>query len=118
MAAIPQKTVLETILEWSENRLLWQRDALRRIVSTGRLDPTDVSDLVELCKQEKGLKGCGLKAEPLAKIHLPANPGQGVDVSLVSIADIRGVNSLAPGQTLTFEQDAIRIICGDNGRGK
>jgi hypothetical protein len=49
---------------------------------------------------------------------LPANPGQGAAVSLVSIADADGVNNLAPGQTLAFEQQGLTIIYGDNGAGK
>src|ERR1039457_5359082 len=34
------------------------------------------------------------------------------------IADVDGVNNLAQGQTLTFEQNGITIIYGDNGTGK
>ncbi len=116
--ATPQKTVLETILEWSLDRPLWQRDALRRIVSKGRLDAADVEELTNLCKQVRRGKAPALKADPLEKKHLPANPGQGAAVSLVSIADVDGVNNLAPGQTLSFEQDGITIVYGDNGAGK
>ena len=49
--APPQKTVLETILEWSQARPAWQRDALRRIVSKGRFDDTDVKEVTDLRKQ-------------------------------------------------------------------
>jgi energy-coupling factor transporter ATP-binding protein EcfA2 len=117
-AAEPQKTVLETILGWSQDRPVWQRDALRRIVSKGRLDADDMTDLINLCKQGRRGKSNGLKPDPLVKAHLPANPGQGEAVSLVSIADVEGVNNLAPGQTLTFEQNGITVIYGDNGAGK
>jgi len=59
-----------------------------------------------------------LKAVPLEKAHLPANPGQTAAVSLLSIADVTGVNNLAAGQTLGFETNGITIIYGDNGAGK
>ncbi|MGO9893223.1 MAG: AAA family ATPase [Bryobacteraceae bacterium] len=117
-AAARPKTVLETILDWSQDRPAWQRDALRRIVSKGRLDIGDLTELTELCKAGRGGTGNGLQAEPLAKAHLPANPGQGAAVSLISIAEVNGVNNLAPGQTLTFEQNGITIVYGDNGAGK
>jgi energy-coupling factor transporter ATP-binding protein EcfA2 len=116
-AAAP-KTVLETILGWSEDRPLWQRDALRRIVSTGHLDAADIQELVALCKQGRGEKATALKAAPLEKKHLPANPGEGAAVSLTSIMDVDGVNDLAPGQSLVFEQNGITIIYGNNGAGK
>jgi len=117
-AAAPQKTVLETILEWSQDRPVWQRDALRRIVSNGHLNADDLKEMIELCKQGRGAKSNGLKPEPLLKAHLPANPGQGAAVSLVSMSDVDGVNNLAPGQTLTFGENGITIIYGDNGTGK
>jgi len=116
-AATP-KTVLETVLDWSLDRPEWQRDALRRIVVNGKLDSNDLKELLDLCKQGKGAAGIKLKASPLAKSHLPANPGQGAAVSLLSIADVEGVNQLAAGQTLSFEQNGITIIYGDNGAGK
>ncbi len=116
--AAPQKTVLETILDRSRDRPLWQRDALRRIIANGRLTDADIGELVDLCKQGKGAPVGALKAVPLEKAHLPANPGQTAAVSLLSITDVTGVNNLAVGQTLGLEPNGITIFYGDNGAGK
>ncbi len=116
--AAPQKTVLETILEWSLGRPLWQRDALRRIIAQGRVTQEDVAQLVELCKVGHGASAGQLVAVPLAKAHLPATPGEGAALTLVSVANVRGANNLAPRQTLDFEPEGITIIYGDNGAGK
>ena len=94
------------------------RDALRRIIANGRLTDADIGELVDLCKQGKGAPVGALKAVPLEKAHLPANPGQTAAVSLLSIADVTGVNNLAAGQALGFEPNGITIIYGDNGAGK
>ena len=51
--AAPQKTVLETILDWSKDRPLWQRDALRRIIANGRLTDADIGELVDLANRAK-----------------------------------------------------------------
>lgn len=112
------KSVLEKILDWSADRPLWQRDALRRIVAQGRVTQEDVDQLVELCKIGHGAPAGELVAVPLAKAHLPATPGEGAALTLASIADVRGVNNLAPCQTLEFEPKGITIIYGDNGAGK
>lgn len=118
MAANAQKSILETILDWSVDRPLWQRDALRRIVASGSLDEANIKELVALCKAEKS----GAKVEPaplpLDASHLPAAPGQGEAVSLVSISEVVGVNNLAAAQVLEFEPDGVTIIYGDNGAGK
>jgi energy-coupling factor transporter ATP-binding protein EcfA2 len=116
--AVAQKTVLETILEWSQGRPLWQCDALRRIIAQGRVTQEDVAELVELCKVGHGAPAGQLVAVPLAKEHLPATPGEGAALTLESVADVRGANNLAPGQTLAFEPKGITIIYGDNGAGK
>lgn len=54
--ALP-KTVLEAILEWSEERPAWQRDALRRIVAAGRPDDAAITEITELCKKSHGADG-------------------------------------------------------------
>ncbi|MBP5988642.1 MAG: AAA family ATPase [Piscinibacter sp.] len=115
---VAQKTVLEAILEWSVDRPTWQRDALRRIIANGRLDKDDFNELIQLCKAGRGAKVENLKAVPLEKAHLPANPDQGAAVTLTSIADVSGANNLALGQTLAFEPTGLTVIYGDNGAGK
>jgi hypothetical protein len=70
------KTVLEAILDWSNDRPAWQRDALRRIVFKGRLDSADITELVSLCKKGKGNATVILATAPLEKVQLPVNPFQ------------------------------------------
>lgn len=55
---------LRDILEWSTNRPLWQRDAIRRIVTQGELNENDINELAELCKNPL------LPSTPLSKDQL------------------------------------------------
>ena len=112
------KTVMETILEWSGRRPLWQRDALRRIVSNGTPDEAAILEMLSLCKKEHGAKDLEIEAMPLEAVHLPANPGDGASITLESISDIVGVNQLAPQQMLVFETGGLTVIYGPNGAGK
>ena len=41
---------LRDILSWSQDRSVWQRDALRRIVLEGELSDNDFDELTALCK--------------------------------------------------------------------
>ena len=50
----PTDTVLNTILKWSQNRPLWQRDVLRRIVLNGYPDEDALREILVLCKKEHG----------------------------------------------------------------
>jgi energy-coupling factor transporter ATP-binding protein EcfA2 len=109
-------TVLEEILQWSQERPLWQRDALRRLVRDGDLLDEDVGALTEICKSAHGLAD-PQEAVPLSKEHLPDKAAGAPPVSLVSIFHHRGVNALAEGQTLKFSP-GLTVVYGDNGAGK
>ena len=90
------KTVLQCIFEWSLQRPLWQRDALRRIISQGRSKKAIFCELTELCKQGKAGITAGIQPIPLEQSHLPANPDEVASISFISIKDVNGVNNLAP----------------------
>lgn len=111
-------TVPKRILAWSESRPLWQRDALRRIVLKGYPDEEALEELLALCKKEHGDQTVTLEAKPLSKDHLPVDPGVGESISLSGIANVSGVNQLATGQTLNFDEAGLTIVYGQNGTGK
>ncbi|RRN55508.1 hypothetical protein EIM48_10280 [Pseudoxanthomonas sp. SGNA-20] len=108
-------TVLQEILEWSQDRPAWQRDALRRLVLNGELSEEDIDDLTEICKSSRGLAE-QRDVVPLGREHVPDRTA-GAPVSLVSIFHQRGVNALADNQTLKFGP-GLTVVYGDNGAGK
>jgi len=107
--------VLEEILQWSQDRPAWQRDALRRLVLNGELSDGDIDALAEICKSCHGLAD-QTDIMPLAKGHVPEQAAS-APVSLVSIFHHRGVNALAEDQTLRFGP-GLTVVYGDNGAGK
>ena len=109
-------TVLHEIVDWSEDRYPWQRDALRRLAVSGRLSDEDVQDLAEICKAGHGLAE-PQNVIPLAREHVPDQGGTDTPVSLDSIFHQRGVNALAENQTLGFSP-SLTVVYGDNAAGK
>ena len=109
-------TVLREILEWSQDRPAWQRDALRRLILNGDLSADDHRALVEICKAAHGLAE-QQEAIPLTKDHLPDRRSAVAPVSLDSIFHHRGVNALAESQTLRFGPN-LTVVYGDNAAGK
>jgi hypothetical protein len=109
-------TVLEELLEWSQDRPDWQRDALRRLVMNGELSDDDIRALTDICKGAHGLaeqRDIAL----LTKEHVPEETAGSAPVSLVSIFHHRGVNALAEDQTLKFGPN-LTVVYGDNAAGK
>lgn len=109
-------TVLREILSWSQDRPEWQRDALRRLVTSGELTDVDIDELVGLCKGTHGLSDRWASV-PLSAEHIPDGTPGAAPVDLVSIFHHRGVNALAESQTLKFGR-GLTVVYGDNGAGK
>lgn len=112
------KTVLETILAWSDGRPVWQQDALRRIIASGPPDDDGISELLALCKKEHGEDSITENAIPLKSEHLPVDPGEGESISIAAVENVVGVNQLALSQTVSFEPKGLTVIYGPNGTGK
>ena len=108
--------VLADILDWSTERPGWQRDALRRLFTAGRLSTPDLGELVELCKSPHGLAKT-VSPQPLRAEHLALSSPQTVPVSVVSVTHRRGVNALAPEQTVAFGPK-LTVVYGSNAAGK
>ena len=106
------------ILEWSNNSPDWQRDALRRLFSKNNLDEDDIKDLLEISKKEVSKNKTKTLGSPLSANHVP-NPSKGnAVVTLEKICELKHVNALQQGQTLTFQKSGLTVIYGSNGAGK
>lgn len=106
------------ILRWSPSQPGWQRDALRRLVTKGSLTAADIEELTSLCKAAHGLAdGETNEGHPLEQQHLPVRTDDSAAVSLISLTHLRGVNALAPQQTVEFGS-GLTIVYGPNAAGK
>lgn len=107
----------DDLISWSQKLPLWQRDALRRILS-GSLTPSDLADLCAMAKSAQGLPIPGKPSPvPATTVHVRSSRAAAPPISLMSVHDITNVNSLAPGP-ITFAPDGLTIIYGDNASGK
>jgi len=110
------KSVLNELLEWSQDRPVWQRDALRRLVLAGSLSLDDLAELFDLCKAAHGLVA-PKASQPLATQHVAVPDSAADTVSLESVTHHRGVNALANEQTVKFGPN-LTIVYGQNAAGK
>ena len=110
-------SILADVLKWSEQRPSWQRNALRRLFTSGDLTAPDLDELTEICKAQHGLAS-PKPFDLLAAQHLPiSGPAIGAGVSVVSLTHHSGVNALAPDQTVSFGPN-LTIVYGENAAGK
>src|ERR1700731_3930600 len=108
--------VLAEILQWSTQRPGWQRDALRRLFTSGKLSEEDMRELGDLCKAPHGLAKAS-SPKPLKAEHLAVSGPQALPVSVMSVTHRHGVNALAPEQTVAFGPN-LTVVYGPNASGK
>ena len=106
-----EAAVFADLLTWSNDCPAWQRDALRRLCTQEKLEPSDHGALLEICKG-------AAEAHPLTAAHIRAGGASGADVSLTALYALEHVNALAIGERLTFNKAGVTVIYGDNGAGK
>ena len=108
--------VLKEIFEWSKERPIWQRDALRRMVTKGELNDQDLREITDICKSQHGL-GERVNSIPLESKHISNSGVRRKSVSLDSLTHHSGVNALAQGQTIEFGT-GLTVVFGENAAGK
>ena len=81
---------LQHIVSWSEERPMWQRDALRRLCRKGVLSEEDYAALKVIAKGDE------TAAQPLKHEHVPSLDAAYSTVNLKSICDSENVNALEP----------------------
>jgi energy-coupling factor transporter ATP-binding protein EcfA2 len=114
------QTILENLENWFSGRPAWICDATRRLLQKGAIDVNDFEDLIQLCKQEAGIK------DPKSPKIQPQNIPKGAfqlqstvaSLRLDEIYDLQGINALSPHNPLNFGQSPLAIIYGPNGSGK
>lgn len=112
--------MLSEILSWSADRPLWQRVALRDLLLKSSLDSDDVEELAALCRHEDDEKAVEVlkRRLPLSAVDIPQAVREQVSVIITSISDVRNVNAIESGKTLSFAPVGISVVYGDNGSGK
>lgn len=109
--ATTEAKALVTILTWSQDCPDWQRDALRRLSNMDKLEATDIDALLAICKGEQ-------TGAPLTRDHVRDPAAAGAEITLARLQNLKHVNALQPGESLTFQKSGLTVIYGDNGAGK
>lgn len=112
---MPQE-LLREIVRWSADRPAWQRDALRRLVPAGTIEPAELEELLAICKAARGLLP-PQPARPLAESQLGPVEADAEPVTLISLTHHQGVNALAGEQTVSFGPQ-VTVVYGQNAAGK
>jgi len=111
---------IQEIVNWAKGLPDWQSDALRRLFVNGALSQDEKQEVLNIAKQAGGLTPTAVPpaAIPFTAAHAPGQSSSTDITYLKKIRDIKHVNALASGQTISFGGKGVTVVYGDNGTGK
>lgn len=109
----------QEILDWSQERPDFIKDALRRIISNSTINQSDIDELVQLLKKENGDTNITISAVPFNDTHIPSSTGFSAHYPrLISLEQPINICALHNQGKLQFPISGLTVIYGNNGSGK
>lgn len=106
--------------EWFKYRPIWLQETARRLLLNGEISSADIDQLTVLCKKDAGID---VEVDSTPQVFeipegaLPYETGL-LDLRLIAIKELQGINALAPRKPLEFGDGNLMIIYGSSGSGK
>ncbi|MGQ2984344.1 AAA family ATPase [Flavobacterium sp.] len=112
-------SIYQEILNWSQNRPNFIRDALRRTICNPTITQTDINELILLLKKENDDTTVTIDALPIDITHIPTTINSGaIYPKLISIKNPINICALYNKAHLQFSNNGLTAVYGNNGSGK
>ncbi len=112
-------SIYKEILEWSFERPLFMRNALKRLLNKTHLDETDLDQILGILKTEIGLEKNTSEVALLSADDIPAATNQDRRYyKILSLKKPSNINALYKEANIEFAEDGLSIFFGNNGSGK
>ncbi|MBM9515230.1 AAA family ATPase [Desulfogranum marinum] len=110
-----KRNVIDFLWDWAESAGNWAKLLVHKVVS--KEDALVEDDRKVIYKAFLHDTGLATEEKEIPEITRPKFSTSEVDIELVKISNVCGVNRLAPGQSLKFSPN-MTVVYGENGSGK
>lgn len=111
--------IYNEIISWSQNKPMFIRDAIRRLLANITLTDADISELILILKKETGFPNITISGIPVTNTHIPTLSTRNNSVAkLISIEKPINICALYKDAELNFDTNGLTLIYGNNGSGK
>jgi hypothetical protein len=107
-------SIQDGIVEWAQGQPAWRQNVIAKIARGESIDDSDISSIA----QALTYGSVQLTAHQVQVHDLPTGSVTAKRASLTAVGDLKNVNALCPGQKLTFGEQGLTIVYGDNASGK
>jgi hypothetical protein len=104
----------EELIDWAASRPAWQRAVLVRLAHGEEITNEDIAAIARRLIDGSQESPTGLTVDDLPG----AGHSAGKTVTLTAIHPVAHVNALRDGEVLTFNDQGITVVYGDNASGK
>jgi hypothetical protein len=110
-----KRDVIDYLWEWAEDAGNWAKLLVQKVVQKeGGLVEAERNEVYSAFLQGIGI---GKEGEEIPKIKRPTFSASALEIELVKISNVCGVNRLAAEQSLEFSTN-MTVVYGENGSGK
>lgn len=110
--------IYNEIINWSVNKPMFVRDAVRRLLNNQSLSDLDYSEIKELLMKEYGFNNISLSPIPATTNDIPSMNKSDNQIKIEKIYSPHNINALYDKTLLQFALDGLTVIYGKNGSGK
>jgi hypothetical protein len=104
----------DELIAWLEGQAVWVKDATLTYYENGRFTEQDIKRFGTECIEETS----GVRGDiDISNLNILTRDDRS-NFSIKSIDNVIGVNALAAGKSLTFGEQGVTIVYGENGAGK
>lgn len=111
-------TVYNEILNWSNGKSMFIRDAIRRLLHSQVLTQQDVEEIKDLLKKECGFDNITAIPVPASDADIPSISNHNNQIRLQQIISPHNITALYDKASLVFSKDGLSVVYGKNGSGK
>lgn len=102
------------IIKWLAGMPTWVKDAVLTFYNKGAFEQNDIIRFADECIEDVSNKKREIDIEEMVILNQTYNNS----LSISSISGIEGVNALSSGKALSFQNEGITVVYGENGAGK
>lgn len=102
------------MIKWLAEMPTWIKDAVLTFYDKGEFEQDDIMRFADECIEDVNNKKREITIGEIALVNRTHNNS----LSISSIGEIEGVNALSSGKTLSFHNEGITVVYGENGAGK
>jgi energy-coupling factor transporter ATP-binding protein EcfA2 len=106
-------TIEADMAEWSNTRPQWQRSVLKRLCDGAPFDNAAIDTIASQLIADIVVDPIELRVE-----DIPRGTSTETGTRVTSLHDLTNINALSTANALTFADEGLTVIYGDNGTGK